>query len=96
MAHQAKALIHRSCSVIPHRSSFSRSEGGSHALGRVLRVYNKQPQPKSHMWRDRVGRGGGGGGISYIILMVEGEEAEVVKNKNQLHKSGPRRTSQQV
>lgn len=40
--------------------------------------------------------GCGGGGISYIILTVEGEEAEVVKNKNQLHKSGPRRTSQQV
>lgn len=40
--------------------------------------------------------GGAGGGISYIILMVEGEEAEVVKNENQLHKSGPRRTSQQV
>lgn len=33
---------------------------------------------------------------SYIILMVEGEEVEVVKKKNRLHKSGPRRTSQQV
>lgn len=58
---------------------------------RVRRREAAPPQPKSHMWRDRAG-----GGISYIILMVEGEEVEVVKNKNQLHKSGPRRTSQQV
>lgn len=57
-----------------------------------VRPREAAPQPKSHMWRDREGVGG----ISYIILMVEGEEVEVVKNKNQLHKSGPRRTSQQV
>lgn len=57
-----------------------------------VRPREAAPQPKSHMWRDREGVGG----ISYIILMVEGEEVEVVKKKYQLHKSGPRRTSQQV
>lgn len=38
---------------------------------------NSRVRPKSHMWRDREGVGG----ISYIILMVEGEEVEVVKKK---------------
>lgn len=42
-----------------------------------VRPREAAPQPKSHMWRDREGVGG----ISYIILMVEGEEVEVVKKK---------------